>query len=634
MKKRNKKGNFLYKIIGILLILSTLLLIGISIKTDFISVLPTKYLIIGGAGLFIINLILDFFLFRKRVKKKPKKIASFFAFIFIIIFLLASFYINKTFGVLDNMSKGTKIYTYHVMVLNDAKYESINDISGTKLGFYNNNSNSIKKAREVLKQKVVTKEEPFGNLEGLGSSLLDKTSDAILVEKSQKDILDRATDVETKEVTSSLNTYGGDSTSGADSSSISNNKISLSGFSSKTRVLYTFKVEAKLDSKEVDVTKDVFNVYISGMDEYGKVKDVSRSDVNIIATINPKTRQILLTNVPRDYYVQLHDTIGYKDKLTHAGTYGIDTSVKTLEDLLGIEINYYYKVNFSSLKNIVNALGGVEVYSEYDFRSWNGYNFSKGLNRVNGKQALAFARERKAFNDGDNQRGKNQQALIEAIFKKCTSPSIITNYSGLLNSLMDSILTNMNTKSITSLAKMQLKDNSKWTMTSQSLIGTGGSNYTYTAPGQLLYVTIPDEESIAKAKDNIKKVSDGEKLDSSYKYDSSDVHGVTKSYVPKSTISYTTSNTKTTTTKKTKTKKTTTTKKATTPTTGTTTTKKKSTKSTSNSTSSSNSSTNNTNTTKTDSNKTQPTTQEPKQETEKPEDKTPEENVNGQDLDN
>ncbi len=557
MKKRNKKGNVLYKIIGVLLLISSLFLVGISIKTDFISALPLKYLLAGGGIILFVNLFLGFFLFRKRVKQKPKKVASFFAIIFTIFFGLASFYIYKTFGVLDNMTKDTRIYTYHVMVLNDAKYESINDLTGETLGYYNNNSNSIKKAREVLKKKVTAKEEPFGNLEGLGSSLLDKSTDAILVEKSQKDILDKATDVETKEITSSLNTYGGESTDDSETSSISNNKISLSGFSSKTRVLYTFKVEAKVDSKEVDVTKDVFNVYISGMDEYGKVREVSRSDVNIIATINPKTRQILLTNVPRDYYVQLHDTIGYKDKLTHAGTYGIDTSVKTLEDLLGIEINYYYKVNFSSLKNIVNALGGVEVYSEYDFRSWNGYNFSKGLNKVNGRQALAFARERKTFQDGDNQRGKNQQALIEAIFKKCTSPSIITNYSSLLNSLMDSILTNMGTKSITSLAKMQLKDNSKWTITSQQLSGTGGSNYTYTAPGQLLYVTIPDEESITKAKDNIKKVSDGEKLDSSYKYDSSDVHGVTKSYVPKRTISYTTSSssTKKTTTKKVKTKK-------------------------------------------------------------------------------
>lgn len=578
-RREKKKGNFLYKLIGLLLILSSVALIGISVYTEFVYALPTKYLCIVGGGILLINLILNFFLFRRRVKKKPKKVASFFALLITILFCLASFYIYKTFGVIETMNKNTKIYTYHVMVKDDSSYENIADISGKKLGFYNNNSNSIKAARAKLKGTVTTKEEPYGNLDGLGVALLDDKADAILVEDSQKNILEKASAVgisastsssnststnSSTSVTSSLNSYGGETSSG-DTSSTIESANTLNGFSSKTRVLYTFKVEAKIDSKEVDVTKDVFNIYISGMDEYGKVKDVSRSDVNMIVTVNPKTRQILLTNIPRDYYVQLHDTIGYKDKLTHAGTYGIDTSIKTLEDLLGIEVNYYYKVNFSSLKNIVNALDGVEVYSEYDFQSWNGYNFSKGVNKVNGKQALAFARERKAFNEGDNQRGKNQQALIEAIFKKCTSPSIITNYSSLLNSLIDSILTNMSTKSMTSLAKMQLKDNSKWTITSQVLTGTGSSEYTYTAPGQALYVTIPDEESITKAKDQIKKVADGEKLDSSYKYDSSDVHNVSKSYVPKTTYTSSTYSSNTTTkksTKKTSTKKSTTKKSA------------------------------------------------------------------------
>ena len=549
MRRERKKHNLLYRFIGILLLLSSILLAGVIV---YVNILPIKYLLYLGGGLFLINLILGFFLFRKKVKKKPKRVASVFAILFTIVFALGSFYVYKTFGVLDNMSKNTRIYTYHVMVLDDSKYSDIMDISGEDLGYYDNNSNSLKVARTKLKEKVTTKEESYGNLEGLGSSLLDEKSDAILVEDTQKSILERASDVTSgsnSSVSSSLNSYGGEAENTANTSTISSN-VSLSGFESKTRVLYTFKVEAPVDSKEIDVTRDVFNVYISGMDEYGKVKEVSRSDVNMLLTINPKTKQILITNIPRDYYVQLHDTIGYKDKLTHAGTYGIDTSVKTIEDLLGIDINYYVKVNFSSLKNIVNALDGVEVYSEYDFRSWNGYNFSKGVNKVNGKQALAFVRERKSFQDGDNQRGKNQQAMIEAIFKKCTSPSIITNYNDLLNSLMDSMLTNMSTKSMTKIAKMQLRDNAKWTITSQSLTGTGSSDYTYTAPGQALYVTVPDEESIDKAKENIKKVKNGEKLDSSYNYNRGNVHSVTKSYVPKTSTTYSVSSSKTTKKKK------------------------------------------------------------------------------------
>ena len=508
MKKKNKdkkKKLTGYKIVGALLIISSLMLLGVVL---YINILPMKYLTIVVGILFVINLILNFFLFRKKVKKKPKKISTVFALLFSIIFLVASFFIFKTFGVLDDMSEEYRTYTYHVLVKNDSSYQDIGDISGKTLGYYNNNSNATKKALEKLSEKVKTENESYGNLDSLGASILTEETESVLVEDSQKTKLDNA---------------GSSSDSG-----------SLSGFSSKTRILYTFKVTVKVESKDVDVTKDVFNIYISGMDEYGEVSEISRSDVNMIITINPKNKQILMTNIPRDYYVQLHDTSGYKDKLTHAGNYGIDTSIATIEDLLGIQINYYFKVNFSSLVNIIDALGGVEVYSEYYFQSYNGYNFSKGYNSVDGKAGLSFVRERKTFAEGDNQRGKNQQAMIEAIFRKCTSPSIITKYNSLLNSLKDSMITNMPMKSITKLAKMQLKDNASWTLTSNSLTGTGSYDYTYTYPYQELYVTVPDEESISEAKEMISKVTSGEKLESSYDGDSSDVHSVTKSSVSKS----------------------------------------------------------------------------------------------------
>ena len=210
---------------------------------------------------------------------------------------------------------------------------------------------------------------------------------------------------------------------------------------------------------------------------------------------------------------------------------------------MGIKINYHVKVNFSSLENIINALGGVDVYSEYDFQSWNGYNFTKGYNRVDGKAGLAFVRERKTFNEGDNQRGKNQQAMIEAIFRKCTSSSIIPRYNTLLNSLEDSLLTNMPMKNIKKLAKFQIKTNAKWIITSNSLTGTGSYEPTYTYPYQDLYVTVPDEESVKLSKEMISKVTSGEILQSSYNGDSSNSHAVTKSNVSRSV-------TKSTTTKK------------------------------------------------------------------------------------
>ena len=531
-RKNRKKGMTCYKVTGILLMISSLLLFAV-VFTSMYDMLPTKYLLIFTGGLFLFNLIIDFFVFRKKIKRKPKKFFSIIALLFSVIFLAISFFVYKTFGVLEDLTEQFKTYTYHVVVRDSSEYQDIKDIEGKSLGYYNDNSDSTKAALVTLKEKYVTTEnESYGNLESLGSDLLNKKVSSILVEDSQKIKLDNA------------------GTSNKDGNAVK-------GFKDKTRILKTFKVKLKAASDNTNVTKDVFNIYVSGMDEYGKVSKVSRSDVNMVITVNPKTRQILLTNIPRDYYVQLHDTTGYKDKLTHAGNYGIDTSVATIEDLLGIKINYYIKVNFSSLVKIVNALGGVDVYSEYDFQSWNGYNFSKGYNKVNGKQALAFVRERKTFNQGDNQRGKNQQAMIEAIFRKCTNPSIVVKYNSLLNSLEDSMITNMPMKSIKKLAKMQLVNNQKWTITSNSLTGKGSMEYTYTYGYQSLYVTIPDEDSVKLSKELIAKVTNGEILESSYDGDSSNVHSVSKSTVYKSstTNNTTTTKPKTTTVKKKTTKK-------------------------------------------------------------------------------
>lgn len=524
-KNRNKKNKINgYKIVGMLFMICSIILLGVVLLAN---VLPIKHLSILIGVVLLLNIIINFFLFKKKVKKKPRKFFTFLALLLSVVFLGGSFYIYKTLGLLDDITQNYKEYTYYVQVKNDSAYQKLSDIENKNLGYYNDNNDATKKAIGTLSKKVKTTNEGFGNLESLGTSVLNQKMDAVLLEESQKTKLENA------------------------GSSSNNNTVS--GYKDKVRTIYKFKVRIPIKSDGVDVTKDVINIYISGMDEYGTVSKVSRSDVNMIVTINPKTKQILLTNIPRDYYVQLHDTTGYKDKLTHAGVYGLDTSVETLEDLLGIDIDYYFKVNFSSLVNIVDALGGVDVYSEYDFQSWNGYNFSKGYNRVDGKAALSFVRERKTFSGGDNQRGKNQQAMIEAIFRKCTNPSIIIKYNSLLNSLSDSMITDMPMRNITRLAKMQLRDNAKWTITSNSLTGTGGSEYTYTYPYQALYVTIPDEESVKLSKEMIKKVTDGEVLESSYNGDSSDVHDVTKSSVYKA--SSTTSTKKTTTKKKTEVKK-------------------------------------------------------------------------------
>lgn len=279
-------------------------------------------------------------------------------------------------------------------------------------------------------------------------------------------------------------------------------------FSDDTRVLNTHKVETVIqeDEKLDDITKTPFNVYLSGIDVYGSIKTTSRSDVNVIVTVNPNTKQILLTSTPRDYYVPLTVSNGIPDKLTHAGIHGVDCSIGTLEKLYGIDIDYYVRVNFTSVRKIVDLLGGVKVYSDYDFTSDWGPSFKKGYNQVNGKQALAFCRERHHFANGDYQRGRDHQHMIEAILNKAMSPDILPNYADLLKTASKNFQTNMSTKEITALAKMQLNDMSQWTIKYANAAGQGASKTTYSYQSRKLYVCVPDYNSVAKITKRINKV--------------------------------------------------------------------------------------------------------------------------------
>ena len=279
-------------------------------------------------------------------------------------------------------------------------------------------------------------------------------------------------------------------------------------FSDDTRVLNTHKVETIIqeDEKLDDITKTPFNVYLSGIDVYGSIKTTSRSDVNVIVTVNPNTKQILLTSTPRDYYVPLTVSNGIPDKLTHAGIHGVDCSIGTLENLYGIDIDYYVRVNFTSVRKIVDLLGCVKVYSDYDFTSDWGPSFKKGYNQVNGKQALAFCRERHHFANGDYQRGRDHQHMIEAILNKAMSPDILPNYADLLKTASKNFQTNMSTKEITALAKMQLNDMSQWTIKYANAAGQGASKTTYSYQSRKLYVCVPDYNSVAKITKRINKV--------------------------------------------------------------------------------------------------------------------------------
>lgn len=264
----------------------------------------------------------------------------------------------------------------------------------------------------------------------------------------------------------------------------------------------------------IDVSQEPFSVYISGIDVYGEITQQSRSDVNIIATVNPKSKEVLLVTTPRDYYVEIPGVSeGQKDKLTHAGNYGIGTSIATLENLYEVDIPFYVRVNFTSLIQMVDTLGGIDVKSELEFdtgeESGLVMHVEKGLNHFNGQEALAFVRERHALEDGDNQRGKNQQAVIEAMIKKAMSPSILIKGPKLIDQVSGNTETNMTTKQLQELVRAQLTGLNGWNVTSVAAEGTSARKYCYSYSGGTLYVTIPDEASVADIRDKINAVEEG-----------------------------------------------------------------------------------------------------------------------------
>ncbi len=254
-----------------------------------------------------------------------------------------------------------------------------------------------------------------------------------------------------------------------------------------------------------------FNVMITGIDVSGTIDEKGRSDVNMLVTVNPNTAQILITSIPRDYEIFMPDKGFEMDKLTHTGFYGVDTTIQAEEELLRTDINYYVKVNFSTVVKFIDAIGGIDVYSEYTFSArYTPWTFYEGMNHMSGEQALAFARERKSFETGDNQRVRNQQAVVEAVIKKATSSTaMILQYNELLSSLRDYFKMSISAAEIQDLIKMQISDSPKWKIYKNSLTGKGELRETYTSPGARLYVMLQDEESVENARTLIKGVLNG-----------------------------------------------------------------------------------------------------------------------------
>lgn len=266
------------------------------------------------------------------------------------------------------------------------------------------------------------------------------------------------------------------------------------------------------DAEEDDAASGaVFSVYISGIDSRGTISTVSRSDVNIIATVNTETHQVLLVSTPRDFYVPLSISGGVPDKLTHAGIYGINVSMETLEMLYETDIDYYFRVNFSGFENIIDALDGITVESDTSFTTFDSYQIQAGENTLNGAQALSFARERKAFADGDRQRGKNQMAVIKAVINKVLSPALLSNYSGILQGVSDSFESSMPYDTLAELVRDQLDSGAEWNIVTYSVNGTGDSQKPYSLSTNA-YVMVPDTSTVDHAIELMDKVKNGEIL--------------------------------------------------------------------------------------------------------------------------
>ena len=439
------------------LVLAGYILIAVFFLISLIrlNVLPTLYLGIAVLLLTVISIIL--------IKTSSIAITA----ILIIVLGFASFNMVGTLDFFNKISGKEQVHNFYVVVKADSEYEEILDIDGEIVGVMAGGGQAYDEAQEKLKEKVDVVFQEEGNYNSIAGALIEEEYEAILINSAYYEMAIEEVD----------------------------------GFNEDTtRILEesTAVYESNDGSKPVNVTKEPFNIYISGIDTSGSISNISRSDVNMIVTVNPTDKTILLTSIPRDYYVEL-GTIGEYDKLTHTGLYGISETTSTIEKLFGIDINYYARVNFTTVVNVVDALGGITVNSDYSFYA-GGYGFSAGENYLNGEQALAFARERYSFKEGDNQRVKNQQAVISGIINKVTgSSAILTSYNSILNAVENDFQTNLTQKEITSLVKMQLKDMSSWTISQQSVSGSGDMIPVYSIPHMNVYVMHPDYNSVEAA---------------------------------------------------------------------------------------------------------------------------------------
>lgn len=480
-KKKKKKHTLFYKLLSFLLIISTVVTTGLVIYNEIFTVFyMIPVILISIVILFIISYILN----KDRLRAWIKNIFSIIAIIILIFELLLNLYGTKTLKFLSDVTDtGYRVESFGVYILNTSEFNKLKDLNNKTLNYLDHTDDTnIREALARIEKKISLETDYEESIEKLLNSLVKGEVSAILMDKTYESII----------------------------------KEEFKDISPKLKLIETIDI---VDTVEVikssaDITKDPFVVYISGIDTSGNVGSKARSDVNLLMAINPKTRNILMVNTPRDYYVTLSSK-GKKDKLTHAGIYGVEESLNTLADLYSTKIDYYARINFTSFIKIVDALNGIKVnvpasFCEQDshrsFKEEDLICLNKGTQTLNGEQALALARHRHSFAGGDRTRGENQMKILEAIINKALSPKIITKYTSLISALEGRVTTNMTTDEMYKLAKKQIKVGNDWKFTSISAKGKDSRSVCYSTGSGRAYVMEPNEESLSviiKALDNI-----------------------------------------------------------------------------------------------------------------------------------
>ncbi len=469
----NKK----YKIVGI--ILSIIFFLSIGAFSYFIfdlGLLPILYSSVAIGAFFLIGLSI----FIIQIVSKRKALISKLISVFLIVILtVSSFYIYALGDTLSAIVGGNvKIDIIRVVVLADDPASNPEDAKNYTIGTSEASNEMISETLTAFEEQVGEAPElvEYSSLGETASALLNSEVDAMIYNNANTSILDE----------------------------------SLGDFNTKVKEIFSYEIITELEntSSNIDITDEPFTVMISGIDQYGDISATGLSDVNIIAVVNPKTRSILLVNTPRDMYVELPGiSYGAKDKLTHAGIYGVDATMAALAELYDTEVEYYVRLNFTSLITMVDALGGVEVESEYEFttstNSGHVTDIALGTNTLNGVEALAFSRERKNVPGGDDTRGRHQQQVITGMIEKAISPAIITGATQILAEVSDNMETNLTEEEIQSLIQDQLTKGLDFNIRSISLTGSGGTATAFSTGRSLVSVTYPNSEEVESISEQI-----------------------------------------------------------------------------------------------------------------------------------